>query len=109
MEILEALEAERIFIYAMGMEPWLEHLLGLGYTPDAVQILESNKLLIDTRDRGFAVTERLYGKREIRFSEFPAGQTPAPKRPSTRTDEQVPLAATGRESREELEGEFIFD
>nr|QEO74046.1 hypothetical protein [uncultured bacterium] len=109
LEILEALEAERIFIYAMGMEPWLEHLLGLGYTDDSVQILESNKLLINTRERGFAVTERLYGKREIHFSEFPAGQTPAPRRPSTPTEEQVPMAATGRESREELEGEFIFD
>lgn len=109
LEILEALEAERIFIYAMGMEPWLEHLLGLGYTPDAVQILESNKLLIDTRERGFAVTERLYGKRDIHFSEFPAGQRLTPRRPSTPAEEQVPAPATVRESREELEGEFIFD
>jgi L-ascorbate metabolism protein UlaG (beta-lactamase superfamily) len=109
LEILDALESERIFIYAMGMEPWLEHLLGLGYTEDSVQILESNKLLINTRDRGFAVTERLYGKREIHFSEFPAGQRPAPRRPSTQTEEQVHAPTTVRESREELEGEFIFD
>jgi L-ascorbate metabolism protein UlaG (beta-lactamase superfamily) len=109
LEILDALGSERIFIYAMGMEPWLEHLLGLGYTEDSVQILESSKLLINTRDRGFAVTERLYGKREIHFSELPAGQTPTPRRSSTPVEEQVPAAATVRESREELEGEFIFD
>jgi hypothetical protein len=84
-------------------------LLGLGYTPDSVQILESNKLLVNTRDRGFAVTERLYGKRDIHFSEFPAGQKLTPERLSTPIDEGSPIPAIERESREELEGEFIFD
>jgi len=120
MEILEAVEAERIFIYAMGMEPWLEHLLGLGFTEDSVQILESNKLLIDTRERGYAVTERLYGKREIHFSQFPVRAFPAPSRGPVAENGQPPAdtpvapaeeraSATRRESLEQLEGEFIFD
>ena len=32
LEILETVGARRIYNYAMGLEPWVEHLLGLGLT-----------------------------------------------------------------------------
>ena len=44
-KILAAVGAERLYIYAMGMEPWFEHLLGLAYDEDAVQLHESSNLL----------------------------------------------------------------
>lgn len=65
LEILEAVGAQRIYIYAMGLEPWLEHLLGLAYTDDAEQIKEAGLLLSHARRRGFAEAQLLYGKHEI--------------------------------------------
>lgn len=62
LALLEALEAERVFNYAMGQEPWVEYLLGLGLSEDSTQIKESNRLLAKARGRGFLFAERLYGK-----------------------------------------------
>lgn len=64
MEILETIGARRFYNYAMGMEPWLEYILGLGLSKDSVQWQESDRLLAKTRDRGLA-SERLCGSREI--------------------------------------------
>jgi L-ascorbate metabolism protein UlaG (beta-lactamase superfamily) len=64
-KMLAAVGAQRLYIYAMGMEPWFEHLLGLAYDEDAVQLHESSNLLSVARDAGFDDAERLFGKREI--------------------------------------------
>lgn len=63
--ILETVGAKRIYNYAMGMEPWVEHLLGLGLTETSPQYIESNKLLNKARARGFLAAERLFGTSEI--------------------------------------------
>lgn len=63
--LLAAVEAERLYIYAMGMEPWFEHLLGLAYEEDATQLIESSNLLKVVREAGFKNAERLFGKHEI--------------------------------------------
>jgi L-ascorbate metabolism protein UlaG (beta-lactamase superfamily) len=65
MDILEALGASRIYNYAMGLEPWLEHILGLGLNESSPQWRESEKLLAQARACGFLEAERLYGKSEI--------------------------------------------
>ena len=64
-KLLAAVEAERLYIYAMGMEPWFEHLLGLAYEEDAPQLIESSNLLKVVREAGFKSAERLFGKDEI--------------------------------------------
>jgi hypothetical protein len=64
LELLEAVGANRIYNYAMGMEPWLDHLLGLCLTQDSPQIEESNKLLETARERGLSA-ERLFGTCDI--------------------------------------------
>ena len=64
-QMLAAVGAERLYIYAMGMEPWFEHLLGLAYDEDAVQLKESTNLLNIAREAGFKSAERLFGKREL--------------------------------------------
>lgn len=63
--LLEAVGAERIFVYAMGLEPWLEHFLGLAYKPEATQLREAKQLLAHARERGFADARLLSGKCEI--------------------------------------------
>ena len=64
-KMLASVQAERLYIYAMGMEPWFEHLLGLAYDEDAVQLRESSNLVSVAREAGFKAAERLFGKREI--------------------------------------------
>jgi L-ascorbate metabolism protein UlaG (beta-lactamase superfamily) len=65
LQLLEAVKARRIYVYAMGKEPWFEHLLGLGTGEDSPQLQESRILIARAGARGFAVTERPFGKGEI--------------------------------------------
>lgn len=76
MEILQTLGAERIFVYALGIEPWVEHLLGLGLTEDSPQFLESERLIAAARARGLRVTER-FSATAVRLigGEAPAART----------------------------------
>jgi L-ascorbate metabolism protein UlaG (beta-lactamase superfamily) len=65
LEILEPVGARRIYNYAMGLEPWVEHLLGLGLTEHDPQYIESEKLIRKAHGRGLVAAERLYGKRDL--------------------------------------------
>jgi L-ascorbate metabolism protein UlaG (beta-lactamase superfamily) len=62
--ILNTLQCKEVYVYAMGQEPWLGHVMGLKYTPESKPIIESNKLLQDCQSRGI-VAERLFGTKEI--------------------------------------------
>jgi L-ascorbate metabolism protein UlaG (beta-lactamase superfamily) len=66
MELAEAVGARRIFNYAMGLEPWMEFILGLCMTPAAPQWQESEKLLAQANRRGL-VAERPFGRWERVF------------------------------------------
>ena len=63
-EIIDALHCANVFIYAMGQEPWLPHIMSLVYTPESNPIIQSDLLLEDCQKRGI-VAERLFGEREI--------------------------------------------
>lgn len=54
------------YVYAMGQEPWVRHLLGLKYSPDSIQMTESDRLVERCRASGIAA-ERLDGSRELFF------------------------------------------
>jgi L-ascorbate metabolism protein UlaG (beta-lactamase superfamily) len=62
--MLDLFKPERIFIYAMGQEPWLNHVMCLRYTETSEPIVESNKILNECRELGLQA-ERLFGSREI--------------------------------------------
>jgi L-ascorbate metabolism protein UlaG (beta-lactamase superfamily) len=95
-KILEAVGAERVFVYAMGLEPWLEHLLGLAYAEDALQLKEARRLLCDMSSRQFLATGLLNGPQVLHLSPRPAeGDIPTPR--------QV------RKSRNTIEPHFVFD
>jgi L-ascorbate metabolism protein UlaG (beta-lactamase superfamily) len=64
--VLEEIGCTRVFVYAMGQEPWLKHLCGLQYTAESKQIVESNKFVGRCRDAGIPA-ERLYGCRDMIF------------------------------------------
>jgi L-ascorbate metabolism protein UlaG (beta-lactamase superfamily) len=64
--ILAEIKAPRVFVYAMGQEPWMQYIMGLQYTPDSVQLTESTRFIAQCQAGGIDA-ERLYGNREIVF------------------------------------------
>lgn len=75
--VIQELGCDNIFIYAMGMEPWNNHLLGLEYSADSVQITESNALIERCRAAGLRA-ERFKGCREFIFTPASAATATAP-------------------------------
>jgi hypothetical protein len=62
--VIRQFEADRVFVYAMGQEPWLRFIMGLEYTPDSIQLTEVRKLL--TRCAGAGVSaEQLHISKEM--------------------------------------------
>lgn len=61
--IVEKLKCKYAYVYAMGQEPWLNHIMALNYSPDSVQISESNKFVATCQAHGIE-SERLFGKKE---------------------------------------------
>lgn len=66
--IIEELGCRSAYIYAMGQEPWLGHVMGLKYTAESRPIVESNQLMAACEQRG-VYSERLYCQKEV---ELPA-------------------------------------
>jgi L-ascorbate metabolism protein UlaG (beta-lactamase superfamily) len=64
IKIVDCLEPEQVYVYAMGQEPWLTHLTSIAYAKDSRPIVESNKLVEECISRGL-VSERLFGRKEI--------------------------------------------
>jgi L-ascorbate metabolism protein UlaG (beta-lactamase superfamily) len=64
VELLASLGARRVFIYAMGEEPWLQHVMTSNYTPDSFQLQQIEGLRSWCRDSSIGF-EHLLGKAEI--------------------------------------------
>jgi hypothetical protein len=62
--IVQQFNCRRVYVYAMGQEPWMRYLMGLEYAPDNIQISESNKLIEHCRAQG-KISERLYGSQDL--------------------------------------------
>lgn len=62
--IVDKLEPQQVYVYAMGQEPWLTYLTSIQYTPESRPIVESCRLVEECRRRGL-VSERLFGRKEI--------------------------------------------
>lgn len=67
LDLLEAVGSTRVYIYAMGREPWLQYSMGLGLAEDSVQIRESNVVLAGARERGFVEAQRPFIRYETYF------------------------------------------
>jgi L-ascorbate metabolism protein UlaG (beta-lactamase superfamily) len=64
MKIVDQLHPSQVYIYAMGMEPWLTYLTSIQYTDESRPIVESNQLVEACHNRGIT-SERLFGHKEI--------------------------------------------
>jgi L-ascorbate metabolism protein UlaG (beta-lactamase superfamily) len=65
LDLVERFGPSEVYVYAMGLEPWLNHILSIQYTPTSRPIVESDRLVATCRARGISA-ERLFGKKELR-------------------------------------------
>lgn len=62
--IVDYLNPSQVYVYAMGLEPWLAYLTSIFYTDESRPIIESSKLVEECKGRGLTA-ERLFGQRDI--------------------------------------------
>lgn len=62
--MLEALEPARFYVYAMGAEPWLQHVLVLRDDAASPRVRDPHRLVAEYRARGMEA-EQLCGRKEI--------------------------------------------
>lgn len=64
--IVDQLGAREAYVYAMGQEPWLQHVMATSYTPESYQLTQVAELLTSCRDRG-VTAEHLLVRKELRW------------------------------------------
>lgn len=64
INLVRRFNCKSIYVYAMGQEPWLGHIMSLKYTDQSRPIVESNRLIQECRAQGLCA-ERLFGEKEI--------------------------------------------
>jgi L-ascorbate metabolism protein UlaG (beta-lactamase superfamily) len=64
MHLVQRFNCKEVYVYAMGQEPWLNHVMRVKYTPESDPIIQSDRLLTSCAERGI-VAERLFGEKEI--------------------------------------------
>jgi L-ascorbate metabolism protein UlaG (beta-lactamase superfamily) len=68
-DLVQRFNCKSAFVYAMGQEPWLGHIMSLKYTDQSRPIVESNRLIRECLERGICA-ERLFGEKEIMIEEL---------------------------------------
>jgi L-ascorbate metabolism protein UlaG (beta-lactamase superfamily) len=63
-KLVETFNPKEMYVYAMGMEPWLEFISSVRYTDESHPIIASNRLIADCHAKG-VVAERLFGEKEL--------------------------------------------
>jgi L-ascorbate metabolism protein UlaG (beta-lactamase superfamily) len=63
MQVVKSLGCQNVFIYALGMEPWMQFITSIDPSEDTPPIVNSNLLISSCREFGIKA-ERLYGHYE---------------------------------------------
>jgi L-ascorbate metabolism protein UlaG (beta-lactamase superfamily) len=63
-ELASRFNFRKVYVYAMGQEPWLGHIRGSKPTPQSGYIIESDRLIEECHRRGI-VSERFFGRKEL--------------------------------------------
>jgi len=64
LSLVQALKAKKVFVYAMGAEPWCTFMTSVHYTDASEPIVQSNKFVAACRAQGIEAG-RLYGAAEF--------------------------------------------
>ena len=67
MSIVDIFSPNEVYVYAMGLEPWVEFISSVKYTDESNPIVQSNELVRLCRERGM-IAERLFGEKEILYN-----------------------------------------
>jgi L-ascorbate metabolism protein UlaG (beta-lactamase superfamily) len=62
--MVDVFKPKELYVYAMGMEPWLEFISSIKYTDESNPIVQSNKLIAECQANNI-ISERLYGEKEL--------------------------------------------
>jgi len=64
LEIISSLGARRIFVYALGEEPWLQHVMATNYSDESYQLVQAGVLAERCAEAGVEF-RHLFGKADI--------------------------------------------
>lgn len=64
--LVDIFQPKNLFVYAMGMEPWLKYISSIKYTEESKPIVESNHLLEYCESKNIE-PERLFGEKIIEY------------------------------------------
>ncbi|MDB9524608.1 thioester reductase domain-containing protein [Oscillatoria sp. CS-180] len=65
--LVQQLQPQQVYVYAMGQEPWLTFITSISYTNDSAPIQESNRLVAHCRQIGLE-SDRLLSRKEIELA-----------------------------------------
>ncbi len=65
-ELVNTFRPKELYVYAMGLEPWIEFISSVRYDEDSNPIIASNKLIDYCTSLGITA-ERLFGEKEILY------------------------------------------
>lgn len=63
--LLQAVQAQNAYVYALGREPWLKYFMALTPSDDDPYMQEVNQLIAAVKAKGFKEAEMLYGQKEF--------------------------------------------
>lgn len=63
-DLVRRFRSKEVYVYAMGLEPWLKHILDVEYTEESNPILQSRRMIEVCKREGI-LAELLFGEKEI--------------------------------------------
>lgn len=63
-DLVRRFRSKEVYVYAMGLEPWLKHILDVEYREDSNPIQQSRRMIEVCKREGI-VAELLFGEREL--------------------------------------------
>lgn len=64
IDIVNRFNCQQVYVYAMGQEPWLRHILDLEHDDSSNPVIQAKKLIEDCESRNI-LAENLFGEKEI--------------------------------------------
>ncbi len=64
ISLVDIFNPKEAYVYAMGAEPWVHHILGVAYTSESNPIIQSNMFVAECEKRGITAS-RLFAEKEL--------------------------------------------
>ncbi len=64
MDLVRMLKPREVYVYAMGMEPWLNYISRIHYAKESRPLMEAQRFIQSCRQKGI-LAEQLYGEKQV--------------------------------------------